>query len=81
MSNVLHGLIEGERDYLRGFASFLDDVRDRAEAATQIAWGDHVTLRTHGQTLAQLMRDKRGILQGKLAEIRVAADGAIAALH
>jgi hypothetical protein len=81
MSNVLHGLVEGERDYLRGFSSFLNDVRDRAEAATQIRWEDDATLRTHGQALVQLMRDKRAILLGKLAEIRAAADGAIAALH
>jgi hypothetical protein len=81
MSNVLHGLIEGERDYLRGFSSFLDDARGLAEAATQIPWGDDHALRNQGQNLVQLMRDKRAILQRKLVDIRSAADGAIAALH
>jgi hypothetical protein len=81
MSSVLHGLIEGERDYLRGFSSFLDDARSLAETATQIPWGDDQALRNQGQNLVQLMRDKRAILQRKLVDIRAAADGAIAALH
>lgn len=81
MSNVLHGLIEGERDYLRGFSSFLDDARNLAESATQVAWGNDAALRTQGENLIQLLREKRAILQRKLFEIRTAADRAISALH
>ena len=81
MTIVLNGLVEGERDYLRGFSSFLNDVRARAEAGTQIPLGNDAALRAHGQALVQLMRDKRTTLLGKLSDIRVAADGAIAALH
>lgn len=76
MANGMHHLVEGERDYLRVFSSFLNEVRARAEAATQIRWGDDVTLRTHSQALVQPMRGKRPIVLRQLAEIRVAADRA-----
>ncbi|KKO19760.1 MAG: hypothetical protein L3J18_07295 [Candidatus Brocadia sp.] len=81
MANVLHGLIEGERNYLRSFSEFLDDVRDSAETATQVPWENNATLRTKGEELVKLMRQKRSGLQSKLSEIRVAADAALGALH
>jgi hypothetical protein len=81
MSNVLHGLIEGEREYLRDFSAFLNEVRDSAETSTQVAWGNEEILRGKGEGLVQLMRGKRSGLQKKLSEIREEADTAIAALH
>jgi hypothetical protein len=81
MSIALHGLIEGERDYLRDFAAFLDEVRDRAEKATLLAWGQIDSLRHEGELLADVMRQKRNVLQQKVMSIRRAADGAIATLH
>jgi hypothetical protein len=80
MLTVLHGLIEGERDYLRGFSHFLEEARERAEAAAQLPWGDGPALRTCGHELVQSMRGRRAILQAKLTEMRLAADMAIAAL-
>lgn len=81
MAATLHGLIEGERDYLRDFAAFLDDVRDRAEKATFIAWGEASALRQEGDSLIELMREKRTALQKKAANIRKAADTAIETMH
>jgi hypothetical protein len=80
MSDLLHGLVEGERDYLHGFAAFLDDVRSRAEAATGLAWGSEELLRHTGGKLIQLMREKRQALSDEVGQIRQAADQAIAAL-
>lgn len=81
MSTALHGLVEGERDYLRDFAEFLDDVRDRAEKATAMAWGQVGALRQEGESLTELMRQKRAALQQKAASIRKGADAAIATMH
>jgi hypothetical protein len=81
MLSVLHGFVEGELDYVRGFSFFLDEARDLADTATQIPWGDGLSLRAHGDGLVQVLRDKRVVLQGKLTEMRAAADLAIAALH
>jgi chlorite dismutase len=81
MSQVLHGLNEGERDYLRDFASFLDDLRNRAEVATGLPHGSEEILRQQGDELIQLMRQKRQALNGESVKIRQAADKAILALH
>jgi hypothetical protein len=81
MSVTLHGLVEGERDYLRDFSAFLDDVRDRAEKATALSWGQDAVLRQHGDSLSALLREKRAVLQQKVANVRHAADAAIATLH
>ncbi len=81
MSHVLHGLIEGERDYLRDFASFLDDVRNQAEVATGVPPGSEDFLRQKGDELIHLMRQKRQALNDESVKIRQAADKAILALH
>lgn len=79
MSGYLHGLLEGELDYLRDFSTFLDDVRDRAEAATQLYVEQD--MRQGGEELIDLMRRKRRALSAKMTEVREAADRAIEALH
>jgi hypothetical protein len=81
MSMVVHGLLEGERDYLRDLSAFLDEVREKAEAATARPWGDLDGLRAAGDALAALMRERRRRLGEKVLAIRRAADAAIAKLH
>lgn len=82
MSNLLHGLIEGEREYLRNLSAFLNEVRNCVEDAIQrIPWGNDQALKMKGEELIQLMRERRSSLQTKLSEIRVVADAVIAELH
>jgi hypothetical protein len=70
-------VIEGERDYLRDFSRFLDDLRNRTEQATGLPRGGDAMLRQEGESLIQLMRQKRDVLRDKLEKIR----RAIATLH
>lgn len=81
MSRVLNDITEGERNYLRDFALFLDDVRDGAEEALGSPWGSPEELRAKGEELQRLMRAKRGQLVDQVRRLRMAADNAIAALH
>lgn len=39
MSQALQGLMEGERNYLRDFCAFLNEVVDLAEQSAGVAWG------------------------------------------
>jgi hypothetical protein len=81
MSDVIHGLLEGERDYLRDFSGLLDEIRIRAEAAAMIPWGDTNQLEKAGTEIVELIRRKRHILLGKVSQVRESADGVIQALH
>jgi hypothetical protein len=81
MSDAMHGLYEGEMDYLRAISDYLNSVRDAAENATAIDWGNIDELRTAGDTLAELMRKKRQILQDQIRRVKDAADDCIKKLH
>lgn len=81
MTDALNGIYEGEMNYLNDFASFLDDVRNRAENATGINWGDIEQLRQTGDELTVLMREKRQTLQDQVREIRTAANDCVEKLH
>lgn len=81
MTIALNGLYEGEMHYLHEFASFLDDVRNHAENATGINWGETEQLRQAGHNLAELMRQKRQVLQDQVREIRAVANACVAKLH
>ena len=81
MSDVIHGLLEGERDYLRDFSGLLDEIRIRAEAAATMPWGDTKQLEKAGAEVVELIRRKRQILLDKVSLVRESADGVIHALH
>jgi hypothetical protein len=81
MGVALHGLIEGEQDYLRDVAGLMNEIRDAAEATIQLPLGSEDALRQKGEELVKLMREKRAVLETKLREIREAGDAAIQALH
>jgi hypothetical protein len=80
MKHALDGLHEGEIYYLRDLASFLDDLKIRAEGATAIT-GDIDQLRQAGDELIALMRDKRQTLQDHVREIQDAAKNCVEKLH
>jgi hypothetical protein len=79
MVEALGGLLEGEMNYLHDFGGFLNDVRNGAENATGIYSEEQ--LRQAGDTLVELMRQKRQTLQNQVREIRIAADACIGNLH
>jgi len=81
MSNVIHGLLEGERDYLRDFSWLLDEIRIRAETATMMPWGDTNQLENAGTEIVELIRIKRQVLLENVSLVRNSADGVIQALH
>ena len=81
MSQVLHGLIEGERDYLRDFSSFLEEIRIGSEEALAVQWGNEVELKKKTASMISLIREKRKSLLNKALEVRDAADAVIDELH
>jgi hypothetical protein len=81
MSMALHGLIEGERDYLRAFADFLDEVRTEAEQAAALGWGQELMFKEQVADLIKLIQEKRQVLQDEARQVRKMADTAINTLH
>ena len=74
MSQALHGLLSGEKDYLRQIGWFLREVQVAAEdgaAAPSIA---------SGEKLVALLRQKRTTLQAQAVGLRTAGDACIAQL-
>lgn len=81
MSIALEGLYEGERNYLYNLSDFLFEIRDRAEAATSLDLDDVEGLRSAGEQLVGLMREKRQVLQDQIREVKLAADDCVKKLH
>lgn len=80
MSEAIDGLVEGERNYLRDFSAFLNDVVDLAEQSAGAVWGDPVAAHRHAEQLVTRVRQKRAALQRQILGIREIADTAIAKL-
>ena len=81
MSHALDGLYEGERNFLDELVEFLNDIRDDAEKATAIDYGNVEVLRKAGGELTEMMRNKRQTLQDQIREIKGSADDCIQKLH
>lgn len=79
LSRAVHGLLEGEQDYLRDFVAFLDSVRDQAENGLR-AW-DEATVHRTTDEVADAMRGKRAALREQIAQLRQQADAVINAMH
>lgn len=78
MSIAIGNLISGEQAYLHQFVWFLDDVRNKAEAAVG-TWGEDAW--REAAALVQLMRDKRADLSNQAATVRNEAYEVIRKLH
>ncbi|MFO0547740.1 MAG: hypothetical protein U0271_05090 [Polyangiaceae bacterium] len=76
MSNVIHGLHEGERQYLCDIENLLHEVQARAEQGLS----PHADPNSAAEGLALLLRHKRDVLRVSSRSLRDAADACIAAL-
>ena len=81
MSIAINGLYEGEMNYLQDIGAFLNDIRNQAEAAMRVTSGDMEALRSAGDELTELMRNKREVLQDQVRALKSTADVCIRTMH
>jgi hypothetical protein len=77
MHQALWNLEHGERQYLRDFETFLVEIRTAAAQAS----GNVEQLKSKGDALVELMRNKHKVLQQQALHIRERADACFRKMH